>query len=433
MPKFSGLRWRGEIGADLAQTGSPRMSVQISYMGTKRELAPTVSNILSELPDGPLLDVFAGMGAVAESVSAAREVWVNDIGSFASTVGRALFTSRRGPPPSKKARDDLESDFEKNRGSLRRRFGSSLRLEESYLDSHILEDLTAGNTGLPYVATNRRLEAQRKKLADDAGTFPYRMATITYPGSYFGVRQCIEIDSIRYAIDKAYRQRRVRKDEARWLVIALCQVATRINNSTGQFAQFIKPSKTNIDRIVQKRARSVWEEFIETVDKLAPVGSEFWRSRNRGYRSDASRLLKFLTTRGDRPAIVYADPPYSKAEYSRYYHVLDALVDYSYPEISNDGRYPKKRAPVDFARLRTVNDAMQLIVKRSAEIGATLVLSYPSNGILHRTGADLRELLGTWFSKVTIAHEEVKQHSTFGGPNSDPKVSAVEMIYVARN
>ena len=408
------------------------MSVQISYMGTKRDLAPTVSDIISDLPDGPLLDVFAGMGAVAESVHTSRQVWVNDIGSFASTVAKALFTSKIGPPSSIVAQEILEAGFLHNRRSLQRRFRSSLRLEQEYLESRRLEDVTVGNMGLDYVATNRRLESERRRLANSPDAFPYRMATITYPGSYFGVQQCIDIDSARYAIDEAYRARQLRKDDVRWLLVGLCQVAARINNSTGQFAQFIKPSKTNIERICQKRVRSVWEEFIRTMDKLSPIGSESWRAGNRGYKSDASRLLKYLRTRGDRPSVVYADPPYSKAEYSRYYHVLDALVDYSYPEVASNGRYPASRPSVDFARLRTVERAMQRILERSADLGATLVLSYPSNGVLHSRGIDLRQLLSRYFSKVTIAHEEVKQHSTFGGPNAEPKVSAVEMIYVAQ-
>ncbi|WP_239508159.1 DNA adenine methylase, partial [Proteus mirabilis] len=40
--------------------------------------------------------------------------------------------------------------------------------------------------------------------------------------------------------------------------------------------------------------------------------------------------------------MVYADPPYTSVQYSRYYHVLNVLTDYDYPVCEGPGRCPVK-------------------------------------------------------------------------------------------
>ena len=41
--------------------------------------------------------------------------------------------------------------------------------------------------------------------------------------------------------------------------------------------------------------------------------------------------------------LVYIDAPYKRDEYSRYYHVLETLVSYSYPSCIGSGKMPDKR------------------------------------------------------------------------------------------
>lgn len=46
---------------------------------------------------------------------------------------------------------------------------------------------------------------------------------------------------------------------------------------------------------------------------------------------------------GNRPAAIYIDPPYKREEYSRYYHVLETAVKYSYPSCEGIGKMPSKK------------------------------------------------------------------------------------------
>lgn len=400
-------------------------------MGTKKHLAGAVADICESLGNGPILDVFAGMGAVCESLADRRNVWVNDCQPFASTVSRVLFTSQWPPQPIAETQAILEKPFERNMQALSSRFSKYINKEKRFLRTGKLEDALAGNTNLPHVGSCAELDLIRKRLARKPGTFPYRMATITYIGAYFGVQQCFEIDSLRYAIDTARKDGFISRESEQWMLLALCQVASKINNSTGQFAQYIKPKPGNINRVLEKRRRSVYREFIATLDRLGPIGSDLWRRGNRAFRSDALALLPRLTRQQRAPAIVYADPPYTNAEYPRYYHVLDMLLEYRYPPASGVGRYPDRRNRPIFARVRTVTNAMRRLIEQSAKLGSSLVLSYPASGILHSNDITVVELLREHYRNVRVAHSENHSHSTFGGPNAKPKVRVTEFVYAA--
>lgn len=50
------------------------MTINLGYMGTKRETAGLIATILQDRPSGPLLDLFSGMSAVVQEVSSQRPV-----------------------------------------------------------------------------------------------------------------------------------------------------------------------------------------------------------------------------------------------------------------------------------------------------------------------------------------------------------------------
>jgi len=407
------------------------MGVSISYMGTKRRLASVVSDIVRRLPHGPLLDAFSGMCAVGQNIGPLRQVWTNDIQLFPAIVGKALFCSKREPMSSENVKQILERPFRRNLKALEERFTTYLKKEENYLVTRKLKDVIAGNTELPYVGNDSKLEQERKRLARKPNTFPYRLATITYVGSFFGVKQSMELDSLRYAIDTAKANRSIDAQQRDWLIIALGKVLSRINNSTGQFAQYIKPKANNIDTIINKRRRSAWSEFFSSVDSISPIGAPDWRSRNRAFQTDAVVLLSQIRNYEDKPTIVYADPPYSEAQYSRYYHVLDTLVEYRYPPATGAGRYPDKRYQASFSHSAAVLNSMKKLVGRVSKLGACLVLSYPENGLFCQKGGNIIDLLKFFYLHVTVAHSETQDHSTFGGGEAPPKVSTIENIYIA--
>lgn len=409
------------------------MPINISYMGSKRNLADFVSEVIGKLPEGPLLDLFAGMCAVGEAVAPHRRIWTNDIQKFPSLVGKALFCSQSSPSSISTLVDIINPAFYENLGELTERFSDIVELEDRYLTSGLFQDIHAGNSELPYVGNDRTLELERQALAGTPQRFPYRLFTITYVGSYFGVRQCMEIDSLRYAIDHAFCNGDISEEYRDWLLIALGEVASKVNNSTGQFAQFLKPTQDNQHRVLQKRRRSVSKEFDSSVRSLRPVGTGTWRTNNHSYNCDALLLLNDLKASDKRPAVIYADPPYSKAQYSRYYHVLEVLIDYHYPPISGNGRYSNQRFRSPFSHRSKVNSSMTDLIKKISSLGSSIVLSYPTNGIFCEQGGDIEALLNSYFRRVDIKYREYRQHSTFGNSNQPASISVEENIFVGRN
>ena len=154
--------------------------------------------------------------------------------------------------------------------------------------------------------------------------------------------------------------------------------------------------------------------------------------KNKCYKSESLGLLRRLRKFSPKPKIIYADPPYSSAQYSRYYHVLDTLVKYDYPPVVGVGRYPPNRFQTSFSLRRDVNTAMNRLVSRTAMLGADLVLSYPANGLFIQVGGDMQYLLKKHYNDVVKMEPSLQGHSSFGSPSADPKVFVEEDIFVAR-
>ena len=73
-------------------------------MGTKRNIAPMVADIICSAQQGVVLDAFSGICAIGQSIGERCPVWNNDIQIFPVHVARALFTSELLPPSQEKIR-----------------------------------------------------------------------------------------------------------------------------------------------------------------------------------------------------------------------------------------------------------------------------------------------------------------------------------------
>jgi adenine-specific DNA-methyltransferase len=403
----------------------------LSYMGTKRWLAGTVGRLVHELPPGPLLDAFAGMCAVGRAVAPGRQLWTNDILTFPTTVARALLTFRSEPPLTSRVLDILQADFLANFSALRRRYDQMLAAEDEYISMNHADNLIIHNEAMPHVAVDLALEKERQLLARDPTQFPYRLVTITYAGGYFGLRQSFELDSFRFASDRAKDHGHLDDEQWQWCLLALGAAASRVSNSTGHFAQFLRPTVTNSRRILAKRRRSIRSEFVDALKTLAPIGSREWRRRNRVFQANTLDLLIKLYSSHHCPAIVFADPPYSRAQYSRYYHVLDTLIKYDYPSSQGIGRYPLGRFATPFSHASSVQSALDTLIADCRKFGATLLLSYPDNGLLFETGVSIDSLLRRHYKNVDVVSTSTQSHSSFGGPKAAPRSEVVERLYLA--
>ena len=395
----------------------------VSYMGTKRQLATVVSDMVELSPPGPLLDVFAGMCAVATAVGPRRQVWTNDLQHFAHNVARAHFCAQADPPTRLDAAAITMSHYSQHIVQQGKNCSARIRAEHRALEEGDYEQL-----GRLYSEWESTLDVSSSQLAVDR---PANLFAETFAGSYFGLSQCIEIDAIRSGIDLALASGHVGDDQHRWLILALCVAISKVSTSTGHFAQPLTPKRNNIRRFTKQRSLSVRESWLSAVEHLSPVGNRQWRQQNKAFIGDAMLTLQHINTITSRPAVVYADPPYTNDQYSRYYHVYETLILYDFPTALGKGRYRPDRAVSDFSLATRVERSINDLISQCSVMGCDLVLSYPADGLLRNSRAIIPSLIRQHYGREPTVIELEHVHSTMGGSKGSVKQDVIEVLYRA--
>lgn len=407
------------------------MPLNVSYMGTKRALASDIADVIRTSQSGPLLDLFSGMCSVAKEVAPSRQIWANDSQHFATTAARAFFKSRSSPINSDSASDLVINCYQDNFDELANLFEEQLELERDALEKNNINSLNIGENKFPFIKKDSKRENEKYKIPKNKSSFPYMLFSITFSGSYFGLFQCISIDSLRYSIDQLLRSKEIDPDEHRWLLLGLCQAASKVANTTGHFAQPLTINKHNKKRIFAQRKRSIWQEWQKSLDSFTPVGPIEWRTKNRVFRSDSIKLLKKLRSSDELPSVIYADPPYTDDQYSRYYHLYETLILYDYPEALGKGRYRPDRFTSDFSLKSKIHSSLDQLITASATLGCRLILSYPTNGLLPESKSTILSLLNKRYGKGEIVHQIPHFHSSLGASKGSQKHLVTEVIFSA--
>jgi adenine-specific DNA-methyltransferase len=324
------------------------------YMGTKRALLPFLMTAFEALtpPTDAFVDLMCGSGIVS---GAAARRW-RTISSDSQAFCRSLAVVQGGGFSRVRASDTLarlREPMVANLNQLTDLLGELLEEEARFLtaaaDWPALASLYAafvertpsypdgGVSGLWDPVAE--VDARRSGAADR----PYCLMSAYFANLYFGVRQAIELDSLRYAVDQ------LDDEVARaWALGALVVTASSVATTYGgHFAQPPAPPDRLMNpgtarRVLSRRHMSATREFeirllslsseSEGVAHPVEVLPGPWPLA----LDQVSKLVE--PTR----ALVYVDAPYRREEYSRYYHVLETLVTYGYPSAETAARVPAK-------------------------------------------------------------------------------------------
>jgi adenine-specific DNA-methyltransferase len=405
-------------------------------MGNKHDVAPFVAKLVGERrQDRPFLDVFCGMCSVSGAVaSTGHRVVGNDVQRFAALVARCLIATTERPPTQDKVIRALRRSVLHNQRKLLERFEEDVAREDRILREADVNAYRSTYASWHHAANDADVAAELTTIAGGRNQLPYRLTTLTFAWGYFGLRQAIAIDSVRYAIDRARATGRLTDSAADWALVALLQAASCASASPGHFAQYLHPGNDEaFSRILRQRRRDIWNQFLHEVGELEPYGNARWRNRNKVLECDALKIWSEIEELGFNNWIVYADPPYSKDHYSRYYHVLETLTRYDYPQAIGKGRYRPDRFATPFSLKTSVVDAMSQLFAAVGERGWTLVLSYPSNGLLN---ADCRVdpgvLLSEHFKRVDLRMRRPTSHSTLGARHGNARNAVHELLWIAQ-
>ncbi|GAA4723722.1 DNA adenine methylase [Nocardioides endophyticus] len=407
-------------------------TASIRYMGTKEFLVPEIKQCVDDLPRHAtrVVDLFAGSGAVASSMASERAVTCSDALGFVAGLLRARFLN-----PQTSGRDIELTQImatAQDRAELRRRSSAaSIRTEVKALDAGraltstlILGAKHPGNSsGKKAAATAARRDAR------------YRLVEIYFARGYFSTAQAIELDALRYAIDlhlpadpEFGTQGWVKSTGRDYLLAIWILTAARLTNSPGHSAQFLRAStEAGFKRVSQNWRRSVFATFASIENAFSPVGDLTWRTKNSVLHSDALSLDPETVAQWNERTLIYADPPYTKDHYSRFYHLYETLWLYDYPEIAGAGRVRADRHLSRFCYRTKVRGAFDELCRTVLDSGASLLLSYPSSGLLPED-----ELISTLRARGRVAiHASVdRTHSSLGASGGVAGKLATERLYL---
>ncbi len=198
---------------------------------------------------------------------------------------RAIFVSRDDPPHTLFVADSLYSLYESHRLSLSATFSGSIAAEMAVVASHTFEELCHRQADL-YVQLTA--EASRAPLRQ------HNLFCVKYANTYIGISQAVQIDAIAKAIAVAAEQRIITDDHRRWLIVALGRALLKVSNSTGHFAQFLKPKPSSFKRYLRQRRRDVWSEWLNSTGELNAAGDIDWRKGNKCFNEDSLTLIPKL-------------------------------------------------------------------------------------------------------------------------------------------
>lgn len=431
--------------------------VVTKYMGSKKAILPFVARELRRLtkPGDIIVDLMAGTHTIGYAMKERCRIVANDVQHYSLVIGQTLLNHDPDPPFSGAAADAFMRYYLFNRRHLEGLFADALHLEREMLDTggrrYRWKDYADFCDGYPYymrpnlpnlwpeefrmLFSRQRVEAYRTlhKLE------PYSLFSLYYANTYLGVRQALEADSLRYAVDKLCDEWVVEHPSAGYdafslrclLMCGLIAALNRINPGPGHWAAFPRVNSANYAYLAAQRSLSLYELFMA---KVGEFEAELARHRS-AYAphivrsEDYSVFMREVSEYIKRARVVYLDPPYSQGHYSRFYHLLETLVLYDYPEISHTGRYRTDRHQSPFSHKGKVKEALGEVCQAAIGAGAVLVISYSHGGIVPDHEA-MVEMLQEWYrgSKVKVLSMD-SEHSKLGKAE---RLQTREYLFICR-
>lgn len=357
----------------------------IHYLGSKLRLVEPIRELLADLDptSGAICDLFAGSGTVSVALSRDRDVVSADIQEYS----RVLCTALLQPAVLEDSTVELLiQTTEQNRQRLEDALEPVLEYEQRAIECAstkptLLCDLVErgsvltaqdGRDALAIAVkeTSSRIEKQAHAL----------MATRYFGGIYFSYRQTLYIDCVLGAIDELPPRF---KDTC---LAALLSTASSIVNSVGkQFAQPIRPRRKDgtikqhiLNQMCRDRCQDPGKVFTGWLARYRELPT---RGSHRVIRGDYREVLDKL----NEVAVIYADPPYTRDHYSRFYHVLETLCLRDSPDISTTfrgraapsrGHYRTDRHQSPFCIKSQAPGAFTELFAGARKLGVPLLLSY---------------------------------------------------------
>lgn len=435
----------------------------LNYLGSKLRLLDFIEeNIARVTPKGSgVCDLFAGSGCVSYKMSRLFSVVSCDIQGYSKVICNALINE------CSISDEDVSSLLSAFNTEFAKRLDSSFRdiitIEHEAIENKNVELLTTIlESGSAEIARLEKRDSPiynmlcrvNQSLSDYELNNEKSLISRYFGGVYFSYRQSVDLDILLEAIHKI-----TDTNKRNVYLAALLSTASDIVDTVGKhFAQPIKArdSKGNIkSNIVYNKAikdktinvLSLYKEWLNHYIVLP-------RSKNQ-HMATQSNYLECLLNLPDNVKTIYADPPYTRDHYSRFYHVLETMTLRDSPEIStvkihgktriSKGIYRKDRHQSPFCIMSQAPNAFRELFKIASETGRNVLLSYSPYDETKKTHPrvvtmqQLTDLAKEYFSCVEIksagyfAHNKLNSTEYFLEASDEAEVLIVCTNDIANN
>ena len=426
----------------------------IHYLGSKLRLVEPLRLALDQVDParGRCVDLFAGSGTLSAALSASRNVTAVDIQEYSRVLCSAVLCPVSIAEGDATAfRDSVEMQAKANQRAatpLIEYEGRALEAARAGDPEPICElidyaSMVAFHESRPAVQPEFESAQRRayKLVAADLTSLILRF----YGGLFFSYRQAADLDALLTA---AHQMPVARRD---FFLAAITSTASEVVNTVGKhFAQPIrprgsdgKPKRHLIAKIIRDREIDVLKLFASWLERYRTL-----RPNARSHqviRADYADALASLKDVG----VVYADPPYTRDHYSRFYHVLETMCLWDDPGVSTTriravketfsrGMYRADRHQSPFCIKSQAPAAFGKLFTAVKGLNAPLVLSYSpyANGDSHPRvmGVDQIEILAKeHFKSVEIISAGKFSHMKLNASRLHLDASAeAELIFICR-
>ena len=341
----------------------------LNYQGSKKNLIEFIHRYAQPYiaPGDPMLDIFAGTCSVGYSYKRTNPVFANDSELYSYVISKALLGDFRSWE-YQQVLEQISPEYMRNYQQLQSRYQQLYLQEQALLHREDTSKLIAYYESFPTIF-NGGVAFQRQHDC-------FELFVSYFAGSYFGLAQAMEIDSLRYAIGKFQHQ------EIYYPLLTSLFFAMKecVFSKDGHMAQPLDLQK-NKAKLFKQRGRSVRRYFEQKFKEFFGEGFVWPTGSGQVFQGDFVTLLKNPQVQRE-VKFIYADPPYTDMQYSRYYHLLNIVSRYDYPKptktaagftkgLYTDGRFQSK-----LSNKSTCLKTLCSLIEFSNQYGKNLAISF---------------------------------------------------------
>lgn len=350
------------------QKGCENMELQktfpsvVKYMGSKTDVLDLIEkgfNFFKDDEHEVVCDLFAGSATLSAALRNKVNIISNDIQMYSSVFASVYLENYEW--------DKYPEITEISNQAYQRVMQFNEMFVEYKNKFDYNREFTLDEMNAVEEAQRKLIEVDKWKKFDE-----YYLFTQNYSGTYWSYDQCVWIDSYKSVIDK------FKNDKAYYNLLLTCLIYAMAYNSqsTGHYAQYrIPETDSSKEDILIYRRKNIIDFFERKYEEL----KEFLTEKNHfKYQTMAETDVNCLKKLPEH-TLVYADPPYCFVHYSRFYHIIETLVKYDYPDVKYKGRYRTDRYQSEYCKKTDVKEAFEKMFVGVTHTKSDLILSYTNS------------------------------------------------------